>query len=51
MKMITIRETGADADTTEFSVEDFAMGADLSYVNQILDHGGTYRDSGSFENL
>ncbi|MCD6332684.1 MAG: glycosyl hydrolase 53 family protein [Bacteroidales bacterium] len=25
---------------------DFAMGADLSYVNQILDHGGLYRDSG-----
>jgi len=25
---------------------DFYFGADLSYVNQILDHGGVYRDSG-----
>ena len=24
----------------------FVMGADLSYVNQILDHGGVYKDSG-----
>lgn len=23
----------------------FAMGVDLSYVNQVLDHGGTYRDT------
>ncbi|PAU95599.1 arabinogalactan endo-1,4-beta-galactosidase [Aliifodinibius salipaludis] len=29
---------------------DFVMGADLSYVNQILDKGGTYRDSGTVEN-
>lgn len=25
---------------------DFVMGADLSYVNQILDHGGVYKDEG-----
>jgi len=25
----------------------FVMGADLSYVNQILDHGGDYKDSGN----
>lgn len=25
----------------------FAMGADLSYANQILDHGGVYKDSGN----
>ena len=24
----------------------FVMGVDLSYVNQVLDHGGVYRDSG-----
>ena len=24
--------------------EDFYFGADLSYVNQILDHGGVYKD-------
>lgn len=29
---------------------EFVMGADLSYVNQILDHGGTYQDSGAVEN-
>ncbi len=28
---------------------EFIMGADLSYVNQILDHGGLYRDSASVE--
>ena len=28
----------------------FAMGADLSYVNQILDFGGVYKDSGRVEN-
>jgi arabinogalactan endo-1,4-beta-galactosidase len=26
---------------------DFYFGADLSYVNQILDHGGVYKDGGS----
>lgn len=34
----------------EESSDEFVMGADLSYVNQILDHGGTYRDSGAVEN-
>ena len=29
-----------------YSHEKFSMGADLSYVNQILDYGGLYRDSG-----
>ncbi len=29
---------------------EFVMGADLSYVNQILDHGGTYQDSSEVEN-
>jgi arabinogalactan endo-1,4-beta-galactosidase len=29
---------------------DFLFGADLSYVNQILDKGGVYRDSGVVEN-
>jgi arabinogalactan endo-1,4-beta-galactosidase len=34
-------------DTTHvFSSKDFAMGVDLSYVNQVEDHGGIYRDSG-----
>jgi len=29
-----------------YTVDEFVMGADLSYVNQVLDHGGVYRDSG-----
>jgi arabinogalactan endo-1,4-beta-galactosidase len=39
---------GGDGDTTKkvrYSPDRFVMGADLSYVNQILDHGGVYRDS------
>lgn len=35
---------------TEETIDNFVKGADLSYVNQILDHGGTYRDSGEVEN-
>jgi arabinogalactan endo-1,4-beta-galactosidase len=27
-----------------YALDQFAMGVDLSYVNQIEDHGGTYRD-------
>lgn len=30
-------------------VDDFYYGADLSYVNQILDHGGIYKDSNVVE--
>ncbi len=33
-----------------YSVSDFGMGADLSYVNQIIEHGGIYRDSGNITN-
>ena len=33
-----------------YSMDEFVMGVDLSYVNQILDNGGAYRDSGSVEN-
>ncbi len=29
-----------------FSSGDFAMGVDLSYVNQVVDHGGVFLDSG-----
>ena len=32
-----------------YSAAEFVMGADLSYVNQILDFGGAYRDSGKIE--
>lgn len=33
-----------------YTPDEFVMGADLSYVNQILDHGGTYRDSAGVRN-
>lgn len=36
----------AQAGSRYYSSDEFVMGADLSYVNQILEHGGTYRDSG-----
>jgi arabinogalactan endo-1,4-beta-galactosidase len=35
-----------NGDTTHvFAPKDFAMGVDLSYVKQVEDHGGVYRDS------
>jgi len=34
---------------TYYSPDTFVMGADLSYVNQILEHGGVYRDSGKIK--
>jgi arabinogalactan endo-1,4-beta-galactosidase len=33
-----------------YSHNEFSMGADLSYVNQILDKGGVYKDSGKITN-
>ncbi len=43
-----------DDDAVEPPIEnpvegDFYFGADLSYVNQILDHGGVYRDGGTIQ--
>jgi arabinogalactan endo-1,4-beta-galactosidase len=32
-----------------YPAEKFVMGADLSYVNQILDFGGAYKDSAKYE--
>ena len=36
-----------DGTNKFYKPSDFVMGADLSYVNQILDHGGVYKDSGN----
>jgi arabinogalactan endo-1,4-beta-galactosidase len=33
-----------------YAHDKFSMGADLSYVNQILDYGGVYNDSGNITN-
>jgi arabinogalactan endo-1,4-beta-galactosidase len=44
------KETPPDNNSNDtiapYEPDKFVMGADLSYVNQILDHGGTYSDSG-----
>lgn len=39
-----------ETERVYYETDRLVMGADLSYVNQILDHGGTYRDSGKVEN-
>jgi arabinogalactan endo-1,4-beta-galactosidase len=36
-------------DRVLYTHDQFSMGADLSYVNQILDHGGIYKDSGTIQ--
>ncbi|MFC1568724.1 arabinogalactan endo-beta-1,4-galactanase [bacterium] len=53
-KKITAVENGNNDTIVEtdslrqfYTIDEFVMGADLSYVNQVLDHGGVYRDSGS----
>ena len=38
---------GNDSLRHFYTTDEFVMGADLSYANEILDHGGVYRDSGS----
>lgn len=40
-----VDEGPARHERETYDVDEFAMGVDLSYVNQILDHGGTYKDS------
>lgn len=39
-----------DSTRVYYDAGKFVMGADLSYVNQILDHSGVYRDSGVIKN-
>jgi len=43
-------EQPTESDPVFYSTDQFVMGADLSYVNQILDHGGTYSVDGEVEN-
>jgi arabinogalactan endo-1,4-beta-galactosidase len=43
------RNSGADETKKFYAPSEFVMGADLSYVNQILDHGGVYKDSGNIK--
>jgi arabinogalactan endo-1,4-beta-galactosidase len=43
------RNSGSDETRKFYTPTEFVMGADLSYVNQILDHGGVYKDSGNIK--
>lgn len=43
-------DDGTNNGRVFYTHDQFSMGADLSYVNQILDHGGIYKDSGSIQN-
>lgn len=43
-------DNGSESTAPPQEKVEFVMGADLSYVNQILDKGGAYRDSGNVEN-
>jgi arabinogalactan endo-1,4-beta-galactosidase len=43
------RNSDSDEIKKFYTPSEFVMGADLSYVNQILDHGGVYKDSGNIE--
>jgi len=44
------REPGPTIEERVFyNTDEFVMGVDLSYLNQILDMGGSYRDSGMIE--
>jgi arabinogalactan endo-1,4-beta-galactosidase len=54
MTIFSCRKSGnrnSDTDLIKkfYAPSEFVMGADLSYVNQILDHGGVYKDSGNFK--
>jgi arabinogalactan endo-1,4-beta-galactosidase len=40
---------GSENARMYYTADEFVMGADLSYVNQILDYGGTYKDSGQIK--
>ena len=43
------QSTGDTTNKTFYTWDKFAMGADLSYVNEVQDFGGTYKDSGTVQ--
>lgn len=49
MSFINCSDDKSEPDPAEPTVDDFYYGADLSYVNQILDHGGVFKDSSNVE--
>ena len=49
--LVSCKKTSDTPDIRySYPASKFVMGADLSYANQILDHGGVYKDSGNIEN-
>jgi arabinogalactan endo-1,4-beta-galactosidase len=42
---------GNEVNRVYYNLDKFCMGADLSYVNQIEDHGGIYKDSGQVRDV
>jgi arabinogalactan endo-1,4-beta-galactosidase len=42
----TTKETGGDSGNKKYTWDEFNMGVDISYVTQVEDYGGIYRDSG-----
>jgi arabinogalactan endo-1,4-beta-galactosidase len=50
LSLVSCKKTTETPDVRyTYPASKFAMGADLSYANQILDHGGVYKDSGNVE--
>ena len=46
------KSPGSEQSTRKFyRWDEFSMGVDLSYVNQVEDYGGVYRDSGKVKDL
>lgn len=43
-------DPGKQSPVPEEETTDFYFGADLSYANQVLDHGGVYKDGGEVRN-
>jgi arabinogalactan endo-1,4-beta-galactosidase len=44
-------EQPANAEKKFYEWQKFSMGVDLSYVNQVEDYGGTYKDSGQVKDV
>lgn len=46
LSFLACKDDGSETGVQPPEEGEFHFGADLSYVNQILDHGGSYRDEG-----
>src|SRR5690349_15235282 len=51
LSVLSCKDDGGDGnDPPSRDMTGFYFGADLSYVNQVLDKGGVYKDRGSIKN-